>query len=478
MNRDFIQRGMTLSEDENLMNPTENFNKLGHLNLESEVISNTFDVLHRTTSLVCCPRTYQSEPINNFESDKSVENVQHLHHTVNEYRDILRKKYKRRPAILGSSFTVREIKIIEADDKDKQIEMLEANLFSQEIIIHQTAKALKCCQSSAYFKFSTELAEYERLLLLSTSRHNGISEKLKLLKHDRCFTENPIERGTINIFNLCLNLKISASSVKHDKLDTWYVILLRCDDIVMASQLCPVLKDENLLKITEKFSFNDLLNKFIIHIEIHCLGLKTDKKLFRRNSKNQDIGLFEAHSTSTIDISKTSEFLLKDSFNLSLDNLKYFSQVEFGSGIIMEFNSSWNIESRVNFGGFVGIGRDVGEYKVWDRKWCLLEDCFLKYWNYPSDKDYQTPLRSIDLRHCTVVQSLNTECPWSRTFILEEIVSLQQKTNETVESVSTPMTIKHFFCADTLQEMSEWCLELNRHLELLQKWRIDLLQKI
>lgn len=96
---------------------------------------------------------------------------------------------------------------------------------------------------------------------------------------------------------------------------------------------------------------------------------------------------------------------------------------------------------------------------LWNRRWCVLENGQIKYWNYPSEESTQ-PLSCIDLSDCIVQQIMladRSACARPRTLFLP--VKLEGHIR------------KYLFSADNTSEMEIWETEMNFVLRCLITWK-------
>lgn len=391
-----------------------------------------------------------------------------LLYTVEEYREA--SKRKRSSSLsppLNTSFNVRALRDAEITNKKNYIQTLEENIVALKTVLHQTTKALKLCCSSSKDNFSLQHAECERLLLLSSCQFNEITKKLKRLKNEEesRFTLR-IESGTVQVSNLFLHFK-TAPSLHKDEKEVWFVCLLTQDEKVEASKVYPISRNQKTLEFDDQFTFINLQNDFTINIDIYSIQLKQSRKLHKQFFKRLDSGTLDTPNFESQDVWIAPNFQLEGSFNLVLEKLEPAVLGEFAEGNVIGCSLTWDVDSKVHLSGFLEITRDVEEYIVWDRKWCLLEGCLLKYWNYPSDRDTMPPLETIDLRRCVssaVKPQDREQCSWRRTFMLEIIFPSSQDAGDM-------KIIKKFFRCDSSKELRDWYMVLNKHMKLLKKWK-------
>lgn len=125
--------------------------------------------------------------------------------------------------------------------------------------------------------------------------------------------------------------------------------------------------------------------------------------------------------------------------------------------ITVKINS--NILLDVNISGFLTVGiENEQSCTLWSRRWCVLDNSNLKYWNYPSEET-SPPLGIVDLTYCLeqkITIADRSSCARPRTLLIPI------KSNSTVK--------KYMLSADTTKDMEMWEKELNFVLRSLTTW--------
>lgn len=129
-----------------------------------------------------------------------------------------------------------------------------------------------------------------------------------------------------------------------------------------------------------------------------------------------------------------------------------------------------NVESEVHITetteGFLTIGKETGGCITWNRRWCVLQQHELKYWNYPCDTDTSEPLEVIDLTLCatSVIGSADRKmCARPRTLFIETIKNIDQ-------SPTSDNRIQRFLSADSNNDKKNWENKLNSVISFLRNW--------
>ncbi|KAK7793050.1 hypothetical protein R5R35_004476 [Gryllus longicercus] len=423
-----------------------------------------------------------------FDECRTANGTEYPFHTLCGYRAITQERRKGRPPVPSITFYVQELKQSERERILKYVETLQDEVSSQKNILQQVTKALSYCCSTELSRISPQRVECEKLLLLSLHKYAATRKKIDLLRTDirnGCLLK--AEKGTVTISDLFFSFSQPLYPQGHNEESfVWVLCLLSSEDKVMATE-AKLLKKDQTVKFQNTFTFNNLLNNFKINIQLFSLHLKKVnsvpkqylKKLLpnmssRSRRLNSSHLLMDSPIFTRQAIFKTPDFVLKNSFVIELDNLNssYISQ-EFPYGQ-MQMTLNWDVESKVEISGFLTVREDFGEYHTWERRWCFLEACILKCWNYPSDKENMPPLKVWDLRHCVSakVEALDKSiCTRPKSFLLEMILKRGENNQMSEMLHSEKQTVKCLFSTDTSKDLQQWCMVLSKNLELLSKWK-------
>ncbi|KAM7534669.1 hypothetical protein Aperf_G00000115014 [Anoplocephala perfoliata] len=152
------------------------------------------------------------------------------------------------------------------------------------------------------------------------------------------------------------------------------------------------------------------------------------------------------------------------------------------------------LQSSVLKRGFLTIFDESGGMGVWMRCWCKLTADQLVYWRYPEDEMAPSsgggkPIGRLDMR-CVVapwaVEAPRKICVRANCIYIRSLISINSNMmalmKEDNQSCSTRsilfhassdnrwMEQRHLMCADSQAEMDSWVKEMNRGLEVLQRW--------
>lgn len=114
----------------------------------------------------------------------------------------------------------------------------------------------------------------------------------------------------------------------------------------------------------------------------------------------------------------------------------------------------------VKISGFLTVGvENEQSCTIWNRRWCVLENSNLKYWNYPSEET-SIPLGVVDLSYCieqTISLADRRSCARPRTLL----VPIQS--NNTLR--------KYLLSTDSTKDLEMWEKELNFVIRSLTTWK-------
>lgn len=136
--------------------------------------------------------------------------------------------------------------------------------------------------------------------------------------------------------------------------------------------------------------------------------------------------------------------------------------VPFG---MIHFNIETQVKIEESFKGFLTIGIETRSTVIrWDRRFCLLDGRYLKYWNYPQEEENGVaPMEVLNLEKCTIGVVNVAErhiCARPRTLLLE----IYKHTG-----IYTTI-LKRFLSADTIKEMKMWQTKINAIVSTLRNW--------
>lgn len=84
---------------------------------------------------------------------------------------------------------------------------------------------------------------------------------------------------------------------------------------------------------------------------------------------------------------------------------------------------SCRVNQTAHHSGFVNYGYIPDGYAAWNRRWCVLDDHVLKFWNYPQQES-EPPIMVIDLINCVMPKievADRVVCAKPKTLIIETV---------------------------------------------------------
>ncbi|KAJ8963837.1 hypothetical protein NQ314_005352 [Rhamnusium bicolor] len=225
-----------------------------------------------------------------------------------------------------------------------------------------------------------------------------------------------------------------------------YVCLLHSGVTVLASDI--ILPEENGdLIVTDCFKFNNLLSDFEIHIGLYRLNIQNQNKKsirsswrFKKSINNNDQTYSQISFFRLLGNTKIEILGLTESGNYKLENIPPNATTTLSDSFIADIESSVEINNKTS--GFLNIGTSR---LLWTRRWCVLEDCCLKYWNYPSDVNEMNPIGTFNLLYCStypVTSSLQIN-NITKSCILVNLI--HQKSLHTCASQNVNFKLAHLF---------------------------------
>ncbi|CAG9860763.1 unnamed protein product [Phyllotreta striolata] len=365
----------------------------------------------------------------------------------------------------------------EGENKSEDVlEQYQEELFKQNLILCQTFKALDVCKTSKMHFFGRERLEAEKIFLVAKLAKEALVNKINALSSDlRCNTSQRGCKGEVRISKILFKFKELDS--RHDDFNEHFLVVLLSGTKVLASKLLK--EHKGALEIYQHFNFQNLSEDFEISIFVFSLGLRTED---RKNRKSH-IGCLRSKSIFRCKkqpklpkiSSGTSEqlFVLVGSSHLTKSDLSNVRNnklnLELEQGYLcpylqpdFQLHIDTGMELTNKFTGFLSVGIRCGNRGLtWNKRWCVLDGCFLKYWNYPCEESTR-PLNEIDLRLCTtrkVVLAERSACARPKTLALP------------VKQPDTGESKRFFLSADTNEDLRKWEAELNFVIGSLSVWR-------
>ncbi|XP_036963652.1 anillin isoform X5 [Acanthopagrus latus] len=391
-----------------------------------------------------------------------------------------------------------------------------------QTIIHQTLQALSCCTDEEHGRGSLEEAEAEKLLLVSCEKRSALLAEIARLREERnsesgeaagedgdIVSQQPC-RGTVAITNIQLPLKVEFVCSSHNRSGRpshYFFILIRygpCNIVATPLATAADAQNGDTISFPTSVTLKDIRSSFEIDVEVYSLShtsgsnCSTDRTTTKsRVTPRKLLNTITRSSNSltpappAVNTRRSSNFCLVGSHKITLASLghskfpldkmklegkirrllgdEFQEKVPFLSplegNIYLRLNSESH--SNVQHQGFLTMFELISGYGVWHRRYFVLEECNLYYWNHPNDKETKEAEGSISLSS-SLSQSVRPvkrdSCARPFTFELVSSITQQQK-DDSQEALS-----KCWFSADTKQERLDWMEKLNQVLLDFHTW--------
>uniref|UniRef100_A0A3B4F3W7 Actin-binding protein anillin-like n=1 Tax=Pundamilia nyererei TaxID=303518 RepID=A0A3B4F3W7_9CICH len=357
-----------------------------------------------------------------------------------------------------------------------------------QTVINQTLQALNCCTDEEHGRGSLEEAEAEKLLLVSCEKRSALLAEVARLKEERSsesgeaavedsesISQQPC-RGTVSITNIQLPLKVEYVCSSHNRAGRpshYFFVLIRygpCNIVATPLATAADAQNGDTISFPTSVTMKDIRSSFEIDVEVYSLVMLHISHVFvfapsaaapplitRRSSNFCLVGSHKialaslGHSKFPLDKMKLDgkvRRLLGDEFQ---EKVPFLSPLEGNIYLQLESKSHSDVQHQ----GFLTMFELISGYGVWHRRFFVLEECNLYYWNYPNDRETKEAEGSISL------SSSQSQCvrPVKRELCARPF------TFELVSSVS-----QCWFSADTKQERLDWMEKLNQALLDFHTW--------
>ncbi|CAM9796703.1 unnamed protein product [Lampetra planeri] len=391
----------------------------------------------------------------------------------------------------------------------ERLHLLTNEVNSQQSIMQQARTALGCCVDEDHGKGSLEEAEAERLLLISTEKHQALLAELNRLKANASARSGgrggtgttPGEqtapcRGSVFISDIRLPLKpefVCVLASRPDQSSYYFVVLLRQGaENIVATPLVAAHSPPNgdTLTFPTTFTVQDVGSDFGISLEVYCLSQKKDANV---PEKKKAKGLTPKKLLSSITVSclysivigggtRPSGFVLVGSHRLCLSSVgqakfpleKVQRMSPLEGNVYLKFQC--RVDSSVEERGFLTMFEEVSGFGAWHRRWCVLSGNCLSYWTYPDDEKRKDPMARVNLATCVNrrVEPVNREfCARQHTL---ELVTVRSQHPDDRETLTTHMrnrqcVTKNWLSADSRDERNLWMEKFNQVLMNLRTWQ-------
>ncbi|XP_031598487.1 anillin isoform X2 [Oreochromis aureus] len=372
-----------------------------------------------------------------------------------------------------------------------------------QTVINQTLQALNCCTDEEHGRGSLEEAEAEKLLLVSCEKRSALLAEVARLKEERSsesgeaavedgesISQQPC-RGTVSITNIQLPLKVEYVCSSHNRAGRpshYFFVLIRygpCNIVATPLATAADAQNGDTISFPTSVTMKDIRSSFEIDVEVYSLSQTsasnctmerastkprvTPRKLLNTLTRSS----VSSTSAAPLITRRSSNFCLVGSHKITLASLGHskfpLDKVPFLSPL--EGNIYLQLESKshsdVQHQGFLTMFELVSGYGVWHRRFFVLEECNLYYWNYPNDRETKEAEGSISLSssQSQCVRPVKREL-CARPFTFELVSSVLQQEQD----LSQDAAAKCWFSADTKQERLDWMEKLNQALLDFHTW--------
>lgn len=405
----------------------------------------------------------------------------------------------------------------------EKIKALNEEAGKLQTVIGQTLQALSCCTDEEHGRGSLEEAEAEKLLLVSCEKRSALLTEMARLRGEKSSesgetsgenkeynTQQPC-RGTVSISNIQLPLKVEfvcSSQNRAGRPSHYFFILIRygpCNIVATPLATAADAKNGDTISFPTSITLKDIRSSFEIDVEVYSLSHTssnnctmdkattksrvTPRKLLntitrsgnslttappslsaRRSSNFSLVGSHKVtlaslgHSKFPLDKMKLEgkiRRLLGDEFQ---EKVPFLSPLE--GNIYLKLDSESH--SSVQHQGFLTMFELISGYGVWHRRYFVLEEWDMSYWNHPNDRETKEAEGRISLSnpHSQCVRPVNRDsCARPFTFELVSNIPEQQQQDNGQEA-----SAKCWFSADTKQERLDWTEKLNQVLLDFHTW--------
>lgn len=170
---------------------------------------------------------------------------------------------------------------------------------------------------------------------------------------------------------------------------------------------------------------------------------------------------------SNSNTSECSSFKIFGKTTICLSNIRrqmfYFEPAPLCSPLApyAHINMTSQVTVNVKLEGFLTVGEDNSKFIVWNRRWSVLNNTEICFWNYPSEAENKEPMARVSLEICSqssVSTADRSTCPKPRTLLIET-------------KSENSMDIKRLFLSyDSMEEKRKWETTLNMILGSQKKW--------
>uniref|UniRef100_A0A6P7G3A8 Anillin-like n=1 Tax=Diabrotica virgifera virgifera TaxID=50390 RepID=A0A6P7G3A8_DIAVI len=326
----------------------------------------------------------------------------------------------------------------------------------QNELINESSKAVNVCRTYPDFFEPQVIIESEKFLLLATIRKEAIKKELQRLEIN---DEDNLTSGTFKIQNISLYTKRVDPRV-FQQCKIYYVCVVHHGAMVYSTKTVRqygncIIRFENI------FTFENINSDFEVRVSIYGLQQESRPSVWPPKVKGQLLplpnvvkkSLFELWGTRTVKPSQRN-YNVYDLLHTPLDVPMVST---FRAAVTIDFNIN------VKETGYLALGLSVQGYILWEEKWCTLEGCILKYWNFKLEENTCVPEGEIDLKNCVSYEFTDVD---------EEICP-----NPTTLGISVKDEFNNYkyylLSTENLKDFEKWTHSISTVFCYLKKWNGD-----
>ncbi|XP_068229036.1 anillin-like isoform X3 [Palaemon carinicauda] len=463
---------------------------------------------HSSSSVYKTPKINPGSPGNNLEDENN------LAHSISMYRkqkpDVAYtpvRQITRHPDLRSPS---PEPPVSPSVTVSARIRELQEEVAEQQRVISQASNAVTVVLQHVEHQGTPQHVEAEKLLLLATQKRQTALDEIQRLKTEGALSQHSWAvsedscRGSISISNISVPLKkdfIESGMKGHEVYHL--IVLVKHREQVISSQLLatPACVVDGSVTFPNLMSLHNLTSDFVISLEVYALRtsqarystikkeqsrmkLTPLKRLQKSESRMASPSIQSPGGPYAV---RSSSFQLVGFTHLNIATLTRnawtLERVPFSSPLDghLLMRVSCSFEGGITERGFLTMFEDIGGFGAWNRRWCVLNGMFLRYWRYPDDESKKEANGQIDLRSCTTrrVELVSRDvCARQHTFQLTCLRPAYggDVSNLVQEVQGSSVVTRHLLSADSKEERIGWCNKLNKSLANIRAWDPDALR--
>lgn len=266
-------------------------------------------------------------------------------------------------------------------------------------------------------------------------------------------TTEPLARetsATMALEKFGIQLKICFEPLS-PKVKQYYICILEHKTTVYSTGI-KVANECGCINFGDRFVFENVANTFNIKVSLYSLTVKVSTSKCTRTSllkRRPQVPMMTLSGVTHIGLlnAKNRKFSLKNAVNITGPEHKLLTTVEV--------TLHWPKLVK----GFLTLGFSrLDRQPRWNKRWTILEDGQLKYFNFPSDELFCAPVGIVDVRKCaSIIETSSVEYMMKKTLML-------------VFNSNQNSLVKLYICADTRKEQLMWLEKFKAIIQLKTDW--------